>query len=222
MKIKELYAKIKYKVSLQKEIEDYTLINQKLEDIKKKLDDRKKEIEGYNELKIAEIEHLSDPNKSLIINLIGKEEKVNFFKRIWRGIFKFDGWVLYINKAEELRIMKISNFKTIQNLNDAESYAFNKKIGTLNGKPIFLIKYPFPITLDIKENTLIYDSPTFYNYVNKVTMQNLTNFGSSFKLGEFLKKNFILIILLIIIILLFTTPQGKEFLAQIIPSSKPV
>jgi len=217
-----LYNKVKAKLSLNTTIEKYDALIKQLENKKIELDNRAKEILSYNELKIAEIQDLNDANKSLILNLIAKEIKPNFFKRMFNNIFKFDGYLLYINKAEELKIFKINNFKTIYNLNSIESYGLKKCIGNFNGKPIFIVKYPYAMSLDIGENTLSYDSPTFYNYVNKVTIQNLTNFGGNFNFTDFLKKNFILIIIGIALILLFTTPQGKEFLANIIPSSKPV
>ena len=216
-----LFSKVKYKLSLKKDIDKYNKAIARLEEIKSQLNLKSQELREYNAFKIAEISDLSDANKTLIINLIAKEIKPGFFKRFFNNVFKFDGYVLYLNKANEMKIHKVKNFRTIYNLNDCESYGLKDKIGTFNGKPIFMVKYPYAMSLDIGENSLKYDSPTFYNYVNKVTKQNLTNMGSNLGLGDWIKKNFLLIIIAIALILLFTTPQGKEFLSHIIPSSTP-
>ena len=213
-----LYAAIKYKLSLDKEIKEYNKKVFRLEEIKTNLDKKAKELIEYNNFKITEIENISNPENKLIINLISSEIKEPPIKKLLNKLFKNEGYILYINKANELKFYSVRNFKYIYNI-DTESYGLNKVIGTYNGKPIFLVKYPYAISLDLGLNNLAYDSPTFYNYVNKVTKQNLTNFGSSVGLGEWIKKNFLLIIIGIALILLFTTPQGKQFLAGILPKN---
>ena len=216
-----LIDNIKYKLSLDKEIKAYKDIIKRLEADRFILDTEIMTLNSYNQDKIAEIINKTDPAISYNLNLIAREIKVNWFKRFLNRVFKFDGYILYINKANELKLFKVKNFKQIYNLNDLETYGLNDAIGTFNGKPIFMVKYPNPITLDIKGTSLSYDAMIFYNMVNKVTKQNLTNWGSNLGLGDFIKKYFIYIIIAIGLILLFTTPQGQEFLSKIIPSTKP-
>ena len=216
-----LFDRIRYKLSLKKEIDASNKIIAQLESDSKELDEAIYKINELNNSKICILENLNDPEKSLNLNLVSKEIKPTLLNRFIRHIFKHDGYILYINKADELKIFKVNNFKTIYDLNSIESYGLNKCIGSYNGKPIFMVKYPYAMSLDIGKNTLSYDAPTFYNYVNKVTKANLTNWGSSLGLGDFIKKNFLIIIIAIIAIILLTTPQGKEFISNIIPSSRP-
>ncbi len=216
-----LIDKIRYKLSLKKEIEKYNKVIDQLEKDSKEIDLNIYKLNEYNNSKIAILENLNDPEKSLNLNLVSKEIKPNIINKIFKNIFKHDGYILYINKANELKIFKVNNFKTIYDFNSIESYGINNCVGNYQGKPIFMVKYPYAISLDIGKNTLSYDAPTFYNYVNKVTKQNLTNWNSPLGIGDFIKKNFLIIVIAIIAIILLTTPQGKEFLSNIIPSTKP-
>jgi hypothetical protein len=95
------------------------------------------------------------------------------------------------------------------------------KIGTYNHKPLFLIIFPFPISLKPKGEELMYDAESFYSYENMATKGNLLkNVSEMGGLGDFLKKYWIIIVVVIIAIILFTTPQGQEILGQLIPSLK--
>jgi hypothetical protein len=218
----EYFKMVKLGVLNKKLIDKYSKRLNALEAQRIALEAQIETLEGYNQHKIGELNNLSDINKSLVINLIAKNEKTSLFTKFRDRIFKFSGYIAYIDKAENLQIMRVNNFKDFYELNDSEKYGLNKKIGTYKGKPIFMLKYPIPISLDITGDKLQYDAISFYNFHNKLTRQNLTNWGQSGGLGEWLRKNFIIVLIGIALILLFFTPQGKEILSNIIPSSKPV
>lgn len=208
---------INYKIGLNKEIRTVLKEVKLRQDQKALIDKEILQLKEYNENNIAFINNEKDVNKSLKINLLAKEVKLNWFQWLVNRVFKFDGYIAYINQADDFKIFKVVNFKGFYDILDRESYALNKKIATYNGKPLMLVKSPVPISLEVDGSKLIYDAPFFYNYVNKITKTNLTNWGNDGSFMDFIRKNIILIIIGIALILLFTTPQGKEILAGIMP-----
>lgn len=222
-----LISAIQDKIGITKQIKKYNKEIEALLALRRMREADISRMKKYNEDRIAEIKDLNDPSKSLTINLIAKEIKLNWWQKFTNRVFRFDGYIAYINVAKELKIFKVDNFQGFYNVANNAAAVINKSIATYNGRPIMLIKWPFPITLDVQPADgvnpalLVYDMHYFYNYVNKVTKTNLTNWGSNLDLGGFIKKYWLIIIIFIGLGLLFFTPQGKEILAQLIPSSRP-
>lgn len=169
------------------------------------------------------------------IYLIGKEHtKKSIKERVKEKIpfmNKTDGYLLYINKSDILKIIPVSNMTYFIKLMNKkkEMYVLNDKICVFNNKPAFLIKYPYTISLNIQqdmndtfsENHLFYDTHAFYNYHTMLEKQNMIKTGEGQSLTEFIKSNKKLIIIAILIIILLFTPQGKEFLAQLLNELSP-
>lgn len=194
---------------LEKETKNQTLKLSTLLKIKNKIKDLEEETISY-------IDNSNNPDKSLKLNLISKEiYKMNIFRKIWYWIFKFDGFIFYLNKADDIKIYKVRNLGYLYK-KSKELYNIHKKAGTHKGKPAFIVKYPYTISLTPIGKFLYYDAEAYNNYVNVATKGNLTNIGNKFDFGSFLKSNFVYIIIGIALIFLFVTPEGKEFLQGLI------
>jgi hypothetical protein len=177
-------------------------------------------------LDVTEHEHIfnitgfNKENKEVFL-FNSKYIKKNFFEKL--GIFKFDGYVLYINKAEELHIYKIKNLKFLYSLfHEKEKYVLNRKIGTFQGKPFLLIKYPIPISLDIniKNENLFYDAKSFYNYMDYATKGNLTDIDSSNNnFFGFVSKNIWVILIILIIGAILLVPELREYIINFIKNA---
>ena len=210
---------INYNIFLKKNLNNVIVKSNKLE---KELKDKIEDYESFSKKKseyLGVIKYLNNPNKSLKLYFEGVNvSNLNLFQKLKRKIFNYDGYVFYLNKSDDLKIFKVKNLKFLYDLkNKKETYNLNDKFGTYKGKPFFLIKYPFTISLNCEGEELFYDCEAYNNYVNSATKINLTNLGSNFNLMEFISKNIIYIVLGIALILLFTTPQGQEFLKGILP-----
>lgn len=219
--VKNYLAWIRYKLILKKR---HDRVIKESKDLKTKVDLKLQELKDLKDLElktIGYIDHLKDPNKSLELKLYSKQiYKMNWFKEIIFKIFKFDGYIIYLNKADDIKIYKVKDLRFLHKIKNRELYGLKKKIGTLNGKPAFLVKYPYTISLELKNKNapeLFYDPESFNNYVDKATKINLTNLGNNFNLMEFIKQNFILILIAVALIFLFFTPEGKQFLGGLLP-----
>lgn len=61
---------------------------------------------------IGHIKHVSKPEKTLKLYLESYPFKThNVFYKLWVKLFRFDGYVLYLNKANDLRMYKIKDLR---------------------------------------------------------------------------------------------------------------
>jgi len=214
--------KIHYNIFLKKQnIKLNTEINKNV--LKNKT--LKKYINEINKIEktfLCKIDNLLDKNNSKSIVLFGKMITHKWYEKIFEKIFKFDGWIFYGNKANDFKLIKIKNLKMLLKLtNKKEAYNLIDKVGTYKGKPIFLIKYPYSVSLNISdEGNLYYDAESYYSYVDYATKGNLLKVGEEGGIKEFFKKNIIIIVIIIILIIFASTPQGKEIIAQILQHIK--
>jgi len=202
---------------------------------------RNKKYAEYSKLKIEctdlenKIKKLNNDKPKLAFKLKGlkeKDEKIIYlenikesssilkklFERMMIRLFKrFDGYMLYFNKAKNLEIHKVKNLSILWKKGKKEMYNVHNRIGFYKNKPAFLSVYPYAMTLEPNGDELFYDAESYYNYVNIATKANLTKMGKSdFNLLEMIRANLILIILIIFIFFIIFTPAGKEFIAGII------
>lgn len=159
--------------------------------------------------------------KEIILPITIKDKDFNFVEvkqNILSRLFKkHDGYIIYINKVNKVKILKVYNFKTMYDLNK-EKYILDQFFITYNNKPAFLLKYPVPISLEIDGdlNELTYNAESFYNYVNQVTMVNLTNFNTNNGIGDLISKNIVYILIGIALILALTVPDIRVVLVEFI------
>ncbi len=225
---KLLFQWVHYKIFIQKKfnnlIKEVKIKEKEIDKITKSSEKILKEkIEDYNNIGklskefIATLKHINNPRKSLKVYLISKEHnKDNKFKRFFRKLFKFDGYIFYMNKAEDWKIYKVKNLNFLHQLKRRELYNLHLKEGTYNGKPCYVVKYPLCISLNVDGEQLYYDAESYNNYVNTATKINLTNLNKSMNIGEFLKKNFIIILIIIAVSIFLLTPQGQEILSDLL------
>lgn len=198
------------------------VLKKKFKNLEKEIKEKEnkvKELTGDKRAYIGAIRNLKNPEKSLKLYLYSKQiMKKNFLHNLIEKIFKFDGYIFHYNKGNDLNIYKVKNLGFLKNIKNKELYNLHEKEGTFKGKPFYVVKYPYAISLNVKESgELFYDTEAYYNYVNRATKINLTNLGEKFNLAQFVKQNFMLILIAIGLVLLFTTPEGKEFLQGILP-----
>src|SRR4030067_1568539 len=140
----KLFIKKKQK-KLKKEIKN---------EIKKvnQLNKFKKEIAKIEQEKIFKIESITHEKDDKIIVLTGQELKLKIGHKFLEWLFKFDGYLLYGNKANDFKLFKIKDLSMIYNLTKKkETYNIIDKIGTHKGKPLIMVKYPFAISLNISD-----------------------------------------------------------------------
>lgn len=224
------FGKIREKLSIKKYKED---LDYYIDTTRKDIETKKKIMEDYLRQKTeADIKfnNIKEPKNTLNLYLMSKQlpetdiktkikSKIPFFKAT-------DGYIFYLTKGNDIKIYEVQNLKYLYK-NNKEAYALHNKIGTYRNKPAFIIKYPYPITLDINlneetntENKLFWDAKAFYNYETMVTKANITNFGNDGSVFDFLKKNWIIVVIVLVLIFIVATPQGKELYQQLLQSMK--
>ncbi len=209
---------INYNILLKKKFKKLFKTIEKSEkklELGEKLLKKTEEKTGYY---LGVIKHLKNPYKTLKLYLESKQiMKKNIFDYFNLLFFKFDGYILYCNKAENFKIFKVKNLKNLYIANNKkEAYNIHEKVGTFKGKPMLFIKYPFAISLNVKdEGKLYYDTESYYNYVNIATKGNMTNIKDNFDFTQFIKTNLILIIVIGVLAYMFLTPEGKALLQSI-------
>lgn len=185
----------------------------------KEKEETEKKIQDLENAKLKKVAKLTNIKTKEIKNiyLSGKEMKINWFKKIWFKLFKFDGWLLTGDKANNFKFVKMKNLKLVYDMKKKESYAIHEKIGTFKNKPLFICKYPFPITLQVNDDgTLFYDAVAFHTYKNYTTRQNLLSAEEKLTLKSLIKTYFPVVIIAIVILILIFTPEGQDVIQQVI------
>lgn len=226
---KELFRNIHYNTLLKRHMIKLKLLRiNKLKESKKRIEEikiiNKSQIENIGIIESVRRNAADDKNIFLHAKPMFKPKfNIIFITTILKNLFKFDGYIIYCGKGNIFTIYKIKNLSMIYNLmSKKETYALHKKVGTMNHKPVFFIKYPVTISLNIKYNKdLYYEPKAFFNYVNKATNINLLNVEDKAGISGFLKKNIIIIIIVIIVAIFLSTPQGQKILSDLAQNFNP-
>lgn len=180
---------------------------------------------------LATIKHITDPAKSKNVYLVGKDITIgkNKISILWqniKGIFqKFDGYFLRRGKGGSWKINGIKNLKNFLKLKKLkESYNLHKKEGSFKNKPMYMIAYDIPVSVNIikeikgRENALYYNAESYYNYEDKITKKDITGLGATATgVVDWIKNNWMVLIFVgLLLFFLFFTPEGQEILNQLL------
>lgn len=202
------------------------VLNDMIKEREKNITKKVNKIKNLNKIKVeklSEIKSITKEDDIKTIMLVGKKLKETPFQKVIKFFFKFDGYIFYGNTASDWKIIKVKDLSKILNLKKKkETYGLVDKIGSHKGKPIYMIKYPYTLSLHISDTDDqieyydYYDPKEFYAYVNHATKLNILNITDSGNMMAFFKKNILLIIVVILVIIFLSTPQGQQFLQDIL------
>lgn len=226
---KELFRYIHYKLFIEKVI---VKLNKRIRFLEKKNKDLIKKYKNEMSIRktyIGKFKCEKEPEKSLKLYLEHKTVKQKFFDRIRNflhhklklNFLGYGGYIFYLDKGNNFHIYKIKDLKFLWRKKSQELYNIDEKVGHYKGKPVFLIKYPYAITLNFNEDNdgkdLYYDTESYYNLVDMAIKGRLTQLPKdSFDLITFIKNNLILLIILGIVAFVLFTDEGKQMLKDTI------
>jgi hypothetical protein len=226
---------IKEKNNVEQQI---IITNKQLENLRKNLN--KIQVKLSNEkttnIFLTIIEKPRDPRSMLTKTydwVVGKDSRM-----------KVSGHIFYINKAMDLKIYDIMSDKPsdlfkIKRGDGGEAYMMDKYFARFDNKPVFLVKFPHAITLEIYQEKykitgedanavadgqsdvmLAYDSVAFYNIIEHVIKRRITHGEEPNDIGKFIQQYWMYILLGIGVVILLFTPQGKAMVQNFIKGFK--
>jgi hypothetical protein len=147
--------------------------------------------------------------------------------------FRVTGYILFeqSKNSGNFTLVGLNNFSDVYKTKYYKAYIKHDTLGTLNNKPLLVIKNHLPLSLKTRKvlstkkdkdgkryvngYELCYDPSVLYNTFEYLTFENIKIKSNKEGFDWFNKKVIIGVIILIIIIVVLATPQGRDLLNKL-------